>query len=266
MSPEQVQARELDARSDLFSFGAVLYEMATGRQAFGGGSAGLVFDAILNRPPEPPLQLDPNRVNAHAYHAHLLTIVGRTDEALIHSERAIELDPFNALSHGLYALVLRHARRHDDALAAARAALAIQPDAWVARGALQGALIDMGRLDEQLALQREQITGDAEQVAALEQGLAEAGWEGAQRRVGDLLAARYDASDVASAPRPKLIAMFYRRAGDSERALDWLERGYEDRDPSLPYTPVDPLDAAMRSNPRFQDLLRRMNLTPPPEQ
>ncbi|HXY52744.1 MAG TPA: protein kinase [Terriglobales bacterium] len=51
MSPEQVRAEELDARSDLFSFGAVMYEMATGQLAFQGSSSGVVFEAILNRMP-----------------------------------------------------------------------------------------------------------------------------------------------------------------------------------------------------------------------
>jgi eukaryotic-like serine/threonine-protein kinase len=60
MSPEQVRGEELDARSDLFSFGAVLYEMATGRQAFAGGTTGVVFDAILNRSPSPLSSLDPS--------------------------------------------------------------------------------------------------------------------------------------------------------------------------------------------------------------
>ena len=59
MSPEQLRGEKVDARSDVFSFGAVLYEMVTGRQAFAGRTAGIISDAILNRDPKPPRQINP---------------------------------------------------------------------------------------------------------------------------------------------------------------------------------------------------------------
>ena len=212
------------------------------------------------------LELNPNGANAHAYYAHFLAITGRGDEAVRHSKRALELDPFNALFHSMYAMVLDFQRRPDEAMTAARAALAIDPDDGLALSALQRAFIVKGMRDEQLAQQRQRIAKDGGRVAAFERGLAEGGYEGAQRAIADLLAARYEKAGGVPNPGtfrvylPCAIALRYIDAGDYARAMDWLEEAYEVRDPNLPYNIGDPVYDPLRSDPRFQALARRMGL------
>jgi Tfp pilus assembly protein PilF len=212
------------------------------------------------------LEIDPNSASAHAFFAHFLAITGRIDEAIPHSERSVELDPFNALLHGLYAAVLYHNRRYDEAIATARNALAMQSSLSTGRAVLRGSLYAKGMLDEWLADQRERIAGDPELVSAFEQGLSEAGHEGAFRRLADILAARLEASGGVVAPgivqgvTPVYVAKHYIFGGVYDRAMDWIEKGYEVHDPGLTYILTDPLYDPLRSDPRFQDLLRRMNL------
>ena len=202
------------------------------------------------------LELNPNDANAHAYYAHFLAHRGRAAEGLKHSERALKLDPFNALYHGLYAVVLNYLGRDDDALAAARAGLAIDPKQQIALSRFQSYYIVKGMRDEQLADQRMRIANDPERVAAFERGLAEGGYEGAQRAIADVLAARYEKSQYYSAFG---IALRYMDAGDRDRAIAWLYKAYEDHDQQLAYVGM-PEWARLGDDARFQALLRRIGI------
>ncbi|HNU00297.1 MAG TPA: protein kinase [Acidobacteriota bacterium] len=211
------------------------------------------------------LEIDPNSASAHAFYAMYLGIVGRLDEALLHVRRAIELDPFNARFHSYHAAVLYYNRRYEESLAAAGTALSLQPDDAGAEGVQKMVYIAKGMRDEQLAQQRKRIARDPERMAVFQQGLAEGGYEGAQRRIADLLAARYEKTGGVpehTARRvymPCTIGLRYMDARDYDRAMDWLEEAYKVRDPNVAAL-IRPLYDPLRANPRFQALARKLNL------
>ena len=202
------------------------------------------------------LQINPNAAETLASHSHFLMIVGRPDEALVQIERALELDPFNLKVQSFYVMDLVYLGRYEDAIAEARDILSLQADNPVARSGLTYALVVQGMFDEALAEDRKKLAGNRERMEALEQGYAEAGYSGAQKRLADLRASQYG---TPGGPAAYGIALRYLYAGDHDRALEWLGRAYQDNDPNMPYLGL-PVYDGMRSDPRFQDLVRRMNL------
>jgi hypothetical protein len=102
-------------------------------------------------------------------------------------------------------------------------------------------------------------------VAALDRGLTEGGYVGAQRRLGDVLVARYEKAGgvpntaASRVYAPSWIALRYIAAGDYSRAVGWLEKAEAVRDPNLIYV-GQPLYDPLRVDPRFQALLRRIGL------
>jgi TolB-like protein len=208
---------------------------------------------------ERAMELGPADAVSIAGYSHYLTIVGRRDEAMRQIERAIELDPFNALIVTLYAADLYFARRYDEAVAQARKALAMQPDAPAALSALIPALHATNRHDEVIAVAMKLYSGWYPDVGkALEQAYAGRDYAGAWRRAAELEAARHGGEPGAALD----IAQNYLFAGDTTHALDWLEKAYGDHEPSMAYIGCVPLWDSVRSDPRFQALLRRMNLAP----
>jgi tetratricopeptide (TPR) repeat protein len=202
------------------------------------------------------LRLNPNLTYAHYGYGYLLCIIGRADEGLEYIERALELDPLNPYSYHFYGLALNYHSRYDDAIAAFRTALEIEPNLGASLGGLAVTLGKKEMHDEQLAILLKLYADDAELIKALEDGFEKADYKGAARAFADLLAERYGKPGKNVSPIE--IANTYHAAGEYDLAIDWYEKGYEIHGLSMPL--ISGIGDPLRSDPRFQELLRKMNL------
>ena len=204
------------------------------------------------------LELDPNDPTARALYGHLLMILGRPAEAIPQTERAVATDPLDVGSRVFHAFALFYARRYDEATAQARAALRLQPGH---PGAL-GVLVQTAHMKQQYAdvvaaaATMYEATGRPDVAEALKKGYAEVGYAAAWRQATAVELAKYgDEPGVALD-----AAENYAIAADRARALDLLERAYKERVPGITYIGCNPLFDPLRAEPRFQALLRKMNL------
>jgi serine/threonine-protein kinase len=204
------------------------------------------------------IEINPSFPDARAYYSHFLMIMRRPEEAMPQMERALQLDPFNALFQGLYGGDLLYARRYDDVIDQCRKALRTAPDNPVALSNLPPAYFHKGMYEEALAGWKaylNSVYGDREVERALERGYTQAGYPAAMRHAAEALAERARKTHVL----PWDVATLYVHAGEKASALNWLERAFEVRDPNLPYMGLPDFDS-LRSEPRYQALLRRMKL------
>lgn len=211
--------------------------------------------------------LNPSYADGLAMYSHYLMIVGRSGEAMAMIKKALDLDPFNVTIHSFYVVDLVFARRYDDAIAEGRSTLAMQPDNPVATSGLGLAYILKG-MDKEAFAWLKQNYPSAVMQAALDKGFAEAGFRGAARHLALLeesLAGQSSGRGETTYATgqgnisPYDVALNYSYAQDKEQALKWLERCYEVKEPNLPYLRW-PIFDFLRSDPRFQDLMRRMGL------
>jgi Tfp pilus assembly protein PilF len=203
------------------------------------------------------IELNPNFPDARALYSHYLMIMKRPEEAMAQMQRALELDPFNALFQVWYVSDLESADRYDEAIVQIRKALRTSPGVpFFAHWMLSGYLFRKAMYEESLAEMKAYYAGDREMEEALTQGYAQSGYRGAMRRAADLLAARARKTYVL----PSDVAGLYVMAGEKAQALAWLEKGFEVRDPNMPYVNVYQIFDSLHNTPRFQDLLRRMKL------
>jgi TolB-like protein/Tfp pilus assembly protein PilF len=204
------------------------------------------------------LELNPNYPDARAYYSQLLFMMRRPEEAMVQIEQAMELDPFNTLLRSIYAWDLIYAHRYDDAIDHLRETLRTAPDDWTALSTLRSAYHQKRMYEEALEIWKRsyEARDDQEAEDALARGYEEGGYSGALSSVAELLIERSRTTFVT----PWQIGTLYTRAGKNDKALQWLEKAFEARDGNLIYLSVDPIFDYLRSDPRFQDLLRKMNL------
>jgi tetratricopeptide (TPR) repeat protein len=204
------------------------------------------------------LTLNSNYAEARAYYSHLLVFLARPDEAMQQADLAVAMDPLNPLIGALTCVTLSHIGRYEEAAARCEEILRADPTQPVAHGGLGHALLSSGRYEEHLAatIANARSRGDEEFAQALEQGFEEGGFERAMALAAEILVAQSEVGFVM----PSRVARAFAYSRDSERALDWLERGVEVHDPEMPYSVGGTWPEEVLSHPRFREVLRQMGL------
>ena len=204
------------------------------------------------------LQLNPGDAVARMNYAQFLAGRGRDQDALREAQRSRERDPLSLPLHTAYAAVMIGVGRYDEAIAVCQEALRMNPGFFWAHQHLWRAYAQKGRFEEALAEGRASFSaqGDGEVVKALERGQRQAGYAGAMRAAADTLAARARTQYVMAFG----VASLYAQGGEKQAALEWLERAYQQHGALLEYIRISPEFEALRPDPRYQDLLRRLNL------
>lgn len=204
------------------------------------------------------IELTPADPEIHHMYAHYLTAMGRFDDALVESQRLLELDPLSPASRNHLGWHYLYAHQFDQAIEQYKLVLTIDPNFAEAHRQLAEAYAEKGHFDEAVAetLARWELIGRVGEVAALKLAYKEFGWKGFWQQRLALMRKRSKNSYMA----PSGTASIYAGLRDTQRTLDWLERAYREHDFDLVYMKVDHTWDGVRSEPRFQALLKRMRL------
>jgi serine/threonine protein kinase/tetratricopeptide (TPR) repeat protein len=207
------------------------------------------------------LQLNPGYATGHHWYADYLTALGRFDEAGAEIRRAQELDPFSSIINRDIAWPYYFARRYDDAIAQSRKVLATDPGLMPALTLLGRAYEQKGMYDEAVATLQKAVTdsgGNTASKAMLAHVYASKGQADEARRMLAELVGGMRQTYVS----PYSIATIYAALGETDQAFVWLRRATDEHSSDLAYVKVDPKLDRLRPDPRFADLLKKMNLPP----
>jgi serine/threonine protein kinase/tetratricopeptide (TPR) repeat protein len=205
------------------------------------------------------VDLGPNYAPSAEYYAWYLMTVGRKDESLSQIRRAEQLDPLSPEVLSVSGLFLYFSRRYDEAVTELKKCIDVDPSSWAGYDFLALAYQQQGRFPEAIeALQNAtRFIGDSNSIptADLAHAYAASGRKAEARRILDELLDRSKRGPVSK----YALAKVYAALGNKNEALSRLEQAFSERSVSLDFLNVDPELDSLRSEPRFQDLVRRMN-------
>ena len=208
------------------------------------------------------LDLNPGDTMTRSIYADLLGRQGRSESSLKQARRAVSLDPLSSFCRGRFSLVLTYAGQFETALAEARTGIETDPNHHHLYQMLANALAGLGRYEEAIDALKRQVEMEAGAPMPLCNLCLRLGFAGhreealtilselEQRRTGEYVSA-------------VLLAYCHAGVGQPDDAISWLDVAYEERDGLMPYIYRYPGLELLRSAPRFQALLRRMNFPKP---
>ncbi len=199
------------------------------------------------------ISVNPNHALAHAFYSHLLMIQKRFDEAIVEGEKSVKLDPNNSLALSLYAIVLWHAGNIEQAISISQKSLELNPGSTLTFKILASTNHLKGNYDKSMEILGKVHEGDRLNFEEIKNENKEHGYKPAMEKLAQLL-------EKQSQNQAFQIATYYNRADKYDKAIEWLERGLDNHDVDMPYAFLPAELNNLRSDPRYADLAKKMNL------
>jgi eukaryotic-like serine/threonine-protein kinase len=206
------------------------------------------------------IELDPNNATAHyRYGTEYLASVGRVDEAIVEIKRALEIEPLDLNMMANFARFYMYARQNDKAIEQGRKFLELEPNFATGRLMLGMAYNAGGMHEEAILLSEKPLQAEPTNQFMLYIGGYAYAKQG-RRREAEQVVNKFREIAKTQNVVTYFIASIYVALGDKDKAFAELEKAYRERDWWLRFLKIDPLMDSLRDDPRFRDLLRRMNL------
>jgi TolB-like protein/DNA-binding winged helix-turn-helix (wHTH) protein/Tfp pilus assembly protein PilF len=205
------------------------------------------------------IEINPNYAGAHEWYAEFLAARGRESEALTEMKRARDSDPLLVLMHAAVAEALYYSRRYDDVISQCQQTLELDPDYPIAHFHLGRAYMAKNMYPQAIAeYQKAQATLGETPAIVMAIGYANA-------KSGNRAAARKALEELRAQSKQRYVPALYFGAiyiglGDPDAGMSWLERAYQEHSDYLIYLNADPMADSLRSNPRFQAVLRKIGM------